>query len=210
MKITKKINNNVALAQDAKGRELIVFGKGVGFPATPYELTDLSRVQRTFYDVDEKYFDLLRDVPQEVLLAADDAPGIPPGICLCGAGHRVPGKKLSLALYQRRAAVSAHAYPPRTGRAGRRRGINKQKTDRYPHLVCGASPSKPCAHPFDWSYRGHWVYFFGISAARRARAARYIKFMLGTSFPPQGRQYRGPDRPDHDALHDLRRPALPG
>lgn len=44
MKITKKINNNVALAQDAKGRELIVFGKGVGFPATPYELTDLSRV----------------------------------------------------------------------------------------------------------------------------------------------------------------------
>lgn len=72
MKITKKINNNVALAQDAKGRELIVFGKGVGFPATPYELTDLSRVQRTFYDVDEKYFDLLRDVPQEVFLAADD------------------------------------------------------------------------------------------------------------------------------------------
>lgn len=88
----EKINNNVALAQDAKGRELIVFGKGVGFPATPYELTDLSRVQRTFYDVDEKYFDLLRDVPQEVFLAADDAPGIPPGICLCGAGHRVPGK----------------------------------------------------------------------------------------------------------------------
>lgn len=81
MKITKKINNNVALAQDAKGRELIVFGKGGGFPATPYELTDLSRVQRTFYDVDEKYFDLLRDVP-----------GIPPGICLCGADHRVPGK----------------------------------------------------------------------------------------------------------------------
>lgn len=35
-------------------------------------MTDLSRVQRTFYDVDEKYFDLLRDVPQEVFLAADD------------------------------------------------------------------------------------------------------------------------------------------
>lgn len=72
MKIQKKINNNVALAQDAKGRELIVFGKGIGFPATPYELTDLSAVQRTFYDVDEKYFDLLRDVPQEIFLASDD------------------------------------------------------------------------------------------------------------------------------------------
>lgn len=72
MKVIKKINNNVALAQDAKGREMIVFGKGIGFPAMPYELTDLSVVQRTFYDVDEKYFDLLRDVPQEIFLAADD------------------------------------------------------------------------------------------------------------------------------------------
>lgn len=62
----------MALAQDAKGREMIVFGKGIGFPAMPYELTDLSVVQRTFYDVDEKYFDLLRDVPQEIFLAADD------------------------------------------------------------------------------------------------------------------------------------------
>lgn len=49
-----------------------MFGKGIGFPAMPYELTDLSAVQRTFYDVDEKYFDLLRDVPQEIFLAADD------------------------------------------------------------------------------------------------------------------------------------------
>lgn len=61
MQIFKKINNNVALARDAKGRELVVFGKGIGFPAMPYELTDLSAVQRTFYDVNEKYFALLRD-----------------------------------------------------------------------------------------------------------------------------------------------------
>ena len=54
MQICKKINNNVALARDAKGRELVVFGKGIGFPAMPYELTDLSGVQRTFYDVNEK------------------------------------------------------------------------------------------------------------------------------------------------------------
>lgn len=48
MKVIKKINNNVALAQDAKGREMLVFGKGIGFPAMPYELADLSVVQRTF------------------------------------------------------------------------------------------------------------------------------------------------------------------
>ncbi len=72
MDVFKKINNNVALARDAKGRELVVFGKGIGFPSMPYELTDLSAVQRTFYDVNEKYFDLLREVPGEVFLVADD------------------------------------------------------------------------------------------------------------------------------------------
>ena len=72
MEVFKKINNNVALARDAKGRELVVFGKGIGFPAMPYDLTDLSKVQRSFYDVNEKYFDLLRDVPEVIFLAADD------------------------------------------------------------------------------------------------------------------------------------------
>ena len=72
MEVFKKINNNVALARDAKGREMVVFGKGIGFPAMPYELTDLTTVQRSFYDVNEKYFDLLRDVPEAIFLAADD------------------------------------------------------------------------------------------------------------------------------------------
>lgn len=72
MEVYKKINNNVALARDAKGRELVVFGKGIGFASMPYELTDLSCIQRTFYDVNEKYFALLRDVPEAVFLAADD------------------------------------------------------------------------------------------------------------------------------------------
>lgn len=72
MEIFKKINNNVALARDAKGRELVVFGKGVGFPVMPYQLDDLSNIRRTFYDVNETYFDLLRDIPEEVFLIADD------------------------------------------------------------------------------------------------------------------------------------------
>ncbi len=72
MEIIKKINNNIALARDAKGREMVVFGKGLGFPATPYTLQDLSKVQRTFYDVSDKYFALLQEVPEEIFLAADD------------------------------------------------------------------------------------------------------------------------------------------
>ena len=40
MLILKKINNNVALASNDAGEEIVVFGKGVGFPKTPYELED--------------------------------------------------------------------------------------------------------------------------------------------------------------------------
>ena len=72
MKIIKKINNHVALAQDAGGNELVVFGKGIGFHPMPYDLDDLSDVQRTFYDVSQRYIDLLRDLPEDLLLAADD------------------------------------------------------------------------------------------------------------------------------------------
>lgn len=46
MKIIKQINNNAALALDGNGKELVVLGRGVGFPKMPYELTDLSRAVR--------------------------------------------------------------------------------------------------------------------------------------------------------------------
>jgi len=52
MKLLRKINNNAAVAQDNRGREMVVLGRGVGFHPMPYELTDLSVVYRTFYDVD--------------------------------------------------------------------------------------------------------------------------------------------------------------
>jgi len=72
VKITKKINNNVALAEDDGGNSMVVFGKGVGFPATPYELKDLSRIQRTFYDIKANYVELAASLPEDmVLLAAD-------------------------------------------------------------------------------------------------------------------------------------------
>ncbi len=32
MHVTKKVNNNVALATDAAGNEVVIFGRGVGFP----------------------------------------------------------------------------------------------------------------------------------------------------------------------------------
>lgn len=35
MLITKAINNNVVLAEDENGRELVLFGKGLGFRGAP-------------------------------------------------------------------------------------------------------------------------------------------------------------------------------
>lgn len=67
MIVLKKINNNVAVCQDGDGRELIAFGKGIGFPPTPYELTDLKKVDRTFYNVSSKYIPLLNDIPVEIV-----------------------------------------------------------------------------------------------------------------------------------------------
>lgn len=67
MIVTKKINNNVAICRDGNQRELIAFGKGIGFPQTPYELTDLSKIDRTFYNVSSQYIPLLNDIPAEVV-----------------------------------------------------------------------------------------------------------------------------------------------
>ena len=70
MRIVRKINNSAAVAQDSRGKELIVIG--IGFPAVPYELTDMSRIDRTFYDIDPRYFEMISTLPQEILLASAD------------------------------------------------------------------------------------------------------------------------------------------
>lgn len=67
MIVVKKINNNVAICQDGDGRELIAFGKGIGFPTAPYELTDLNKVERTFYNVSSQYIPLLNEIPEEII-----------------------------------------------------------------------------------------------------------------------------------------------
>lgn len=66
MKAIKKINNNVAICVDNNKKELIAFGKGIGFPAMPYEIQDLSQITMTFYRIDRRFYKLLEDIPEEV------------------------------------------------------------------------------------------------------------------------------------------------
>ncbi|EGO8595790.1 PRD domain-containing protein [Enterococcus faecalis] len=66
MKVIKNINNNVSVCVDDDGNELIAFGRGIGFKQPPFEITDMSMINRTFYDVDHRYFDLLKAIPDDI------------------------------------------------------------------------------------------------------------------------------------------------
>lgn len=66
MKVTKCINNNVAIALDSTGKEVVVFGKGIGFKKPPFDIK-LEQVDRTFYDVSSIYISMINDLPLEIL-----------------------------------------------------------------------------------------------------------------------------------------------
>ncbi|EME8125074.1 PRD domain-containing protein [Enterococcus faecium] len=72
MKVVKKINNNIALCLDNSGHELIAVGKGIGFPPMPYVLKDLDVIDRTYYDVDQQYLPLLKELPDEIIGSATE------------------------------------------------------------------------------------------------------------------------------------------
>ena len=72
MQIIRSINTSAAIGLDSSGHEVVLLGKGIGFPKPPYELTDLSVIDRSFYDVDPRYIDMLSSLEQPVLLAAAD------------------------------------------------------------------------------------------------------------------------------------------
>lgn len=66
MRILKKINNNFALAEDSRGNMMIASGKGIGFGKMPYELNDLSKIDRTFYSINEHYLILLNEIDEQI------------------------------------------------------------------------------------------------------------------------------------------------
>ena len=66
MRVIKNINNNVSICVDDNNREVIAFGKGIGFKKPPYEL-ELSQIDRTYYDLDEHYISLLNELSEELM-----------------------------------------------------------------------------------------------------------------------------------------------
>lgn len=72
MEVIKKLGNNAAICKDNSGRELIVLGLGIGFPKCPYTLDDLSKIERTFYNVDNEYLHLFENVDSNILALSAD------------------------------------------------------------------------------------------------------------------------------------------
>lgn len=72
MEVIKKLGNNAAICKDNSGRELIALGLGIGFPKCPYALDDLSKIERTFYNVDNEYLYLFENVDSNILALSAD------------------------------------------------------------------------------------------------------------------------------------------
>lgn len=70
MLITKAINNNAVLTEDENGRELVLFGKGLGFRGAPSYIEDESAIQRSFRDVSPELYDALASLGDDVIIIA--------------------------------------------------------------------------------------------------------------------------------------------
>lgn len=62
MEIVKRINTSAVLCVDGNGRQLVAFGRGLGFKNVGDEVP-LSEIQRTFYNVSSRYIALVDEVP---------------------------------------------------------------------------------------------------------------------------------------------------
>lgn len=66
MEAIRKINNNVVICRDSRGRELVAMGKGLGFGKIPREVS-LGDIERTFYNIEDRYYKLVEEIPHEIL-----------------------------------------------------------------------------------------------------------------------------------------------
>lgn len=75
MKIYKILNNNVIVTLDAKGNELIVTGRGIGFKKREGDLIDSSLIEKQFSlnnkETFPKFEELLSKIPFEVLTTSE-------------------------------------------------------------------------------------------------------------------------------------------
>lgn len=72
MKITKQLNNNIVIASDSQGREIILMGKGIGFGCKPGMEPDMRLVEKQYFGLSsgahiQQLAELLDRIPLEHL-----------------------------------------------------------------------------------------------------------------------------------------------
>jgi beta-glucoside operon transcriptional antiterminator len=75
MEIVKIINNNVVSSMDAKGRETIVMGKGIGFGRKTGDVIPETSIEKVFHlpdDSKNQFENLISDIPYEHTKLASD------------------------------------------------------------------------------------------------------------------------------------------
>lgn len=70
LKVIRSINNNVAICVDGKGNEVVAFGKGIGFIKGPHDV-EVSKIERTYYDINEQYLSMMNDIPADIIQISD-------------------------------------------------------------------------------------------------------------------------------------------
>lgn len=135
MEILRVLNNNVVLARDDAGTDVVLSGRGLGFQARPGQRVDPARVTRTFRPSDGRDPDhlaqLVAGIPPEALhLVADamthaglaDAASSNPALVIALADHiSFAARRLALGMvvdYPLTAEVK-HLYPDEFAAAGR-------------------------------------------------------------------------------------------
>lgn len=69
MRLLKRINNNAVLCADEAGNRIIALGRGLS-QAKQGDVIDLSSIDHTYYDVEPRYIELLRDLPPDCVALA--------------------------------------------------------------------------------------------------------------------------------------------
>ncbi len=72
MKVVRRLGNNAAVALDGNGKEIIVLGKGISSGTIPFEINDISIVEKSFYNVNPMYMNMIGSISNEVLMASAD------------------------------------------------------------------------------------------------------------------------------------------
>lgn len=70
LKISKQLNNNIVIAADGQGREVVLMGKGIGFGVKPGEAPNMDLVEKRFFGLSsgahtDQLAELLERIPLE-------------------------------------------------------------------------------------------------------------------------------------------------